>query len=205
MWTMKKSKIKILSLLLALILMTMTLGACGNETGGNETGGPDDVAEKVFMKKEKIEKEKEKTEEKISDQNLFEIAGNKFELIASNLMEDSDGDTDLVNTWKFTNNTKEATSAALNVYITFMQKDQDMDTPGSIFIKEGSTDQLSDYAFENVEPGQSRVFFTSYKLKDKESPVTIKISNIDGADESKIEVSIADMETVTVDALDLPQ
>ena len=155
---MKKPKIKILSLLLALILMTMTLGACGNETGDNETGGPDDVAEKVFMKKEKIEKEKEKTEEKISDQSLFEIAGNKFELIASNLMVDSDGDTDLVNTWKFINNTKEATSAALNVYITFMQKDQDMDTPGSIFIKEGSTDQLSDYAFENVEPGQSRVF-----------------------------------------------
>lgn len=202
---MKKSKIKILSLLLALILMTMTLGACGNETGDNETGGPDDVAEKVFMKKEKIEKEKEKTEEKISDQSLFEIAGNKFELIASNLMVDSDGDTDFVNTWKFTNNTKEATSAALNVYITFMQKYQELDTPGSIFIKEGSTDQLSDYAFENVEPGQSGVFFTSYKLKDKKSPVTIKISDIDGADESKIEVSIADMETVTVDALDLPQ
>lgn len=200
---MKKSKIKILSLLLALILMSMTLGACGNKTGGNETGGPDDVAEKEFMKKEKIEKEKENTEEKISDQRIFELAGNKFELLESNLMEDSDGDTDLVNTWKFTNNTKEATSAALNVYITFMQKDQVLDTPGSIFIKEGSTDQLAEYSFENVEPGQSKVFFTSYKLKDKESPVTIKISDIDGADESKIQVPLADMETVTLDALDL--
>ena len=195
---MKKSKIKILSLLLVLILMTMTLGACGNETGG-----PDDVAEKEYMKKEKIEKEKENTEEKISDQRIFELAGNKFELLESNLIEDSDGDTDLVNTWKFTNNTKEATSAALNVYITFVQKDQDLDTPGSIFIKEGSTDQLADYSFENVEPGQSKVFFTSYKIKDKESPVTIKISDIDGADENKIQVPIADMETVTLDALDL--
>lgn len=201
---MKKSKIKILSLLLALILMTMTLGACGNETGG-ETGGPDDVAEKEFMKKEKIEREKENREEKISDQRIFEVAGNKFELLESNLIEDSDGDTDLVNTWKFTNNTKEATSAALNVYITFMQKDQDMDTPGSIFIKEGSTDQLADCSFENVEPGQSKVFFTSYKLKDKESPVTIKISDIDGTDDSKIQVPLADMETVTVDALDVPE
>ena len=201
---MKKSKIKILSLLLALILMTMTLGACGNETGG-ETGGPDDVAEKEFMKKEKIEREKENREEKISDQRIFELAGNKFELLESNLIEDSDGDTDLVNTWKFTNNTKEATSAALNVYITFMQKDQDMDTPGSIFIKEGSIDQLADYSFENVEPGQSKVFFTSYKLKDKESPVTIKISDIDGSDESKIQVPLADMETVTVDGLDVPE
>lgn len=201
---MKKSKIKILSLLLALILMTMTLGACGNETGG-ETGGPDDVAEKEYMKKEKIEREKENREEKISDQRIFEVAGNKFELLESNLIEDSDGDTDLVNTWKFTNNTKEATSAALNVYITFMQKDQDMDTPGSIFIKEGSTDQLADYSFENVELGQSKVFFTSYKLKDKESPVTIKISDIDGSDESKIQVHLADMETVTVDGLDMPE
>lgn len=201
---MKKSKIKILSLLLALILMTMTLGACGNETGG-ETGGPDDVAEKEYMKKEKIEREKENREEKISDQRIFEVAGNKFELLESNLIEDSDGDTDLVNTWKFTNNTKEATSAALNVYITFMQKDQDMDTPGSIFIKEGSIDQLADYSFENVEPGQSKVFFTSYKLKDKESPVTIKISDIDGSDESKIQVPLADMETVTVDGLDVPE
>lgn len=201
---MKKSKIKILSLLLALILMTMTLGACGNETGG-ETGGPDDVAEKEYMKKEKIEREKENREEKISDQRIFEVAGNKFELLESNLIEDSDGDTDLVNTWKFTNNTKEATSAALNVYITFMQKDQDMDTPGSIFIKEGSTDQLADCSFENVEPGQSKVFFTSYKLKDKESPVTIKISDIDGSDESKIQVPLADMETVTVDGLDVPE
>lgn len=201
---MKKSKIKILSLLLALILMTMTLGACGNETGG-ETGGSDDVAEKVYMKKEKIEREKENREEKISDQRIFEVAGNKFELLESNLIEDSDGDTDLVNTWKFTNNTKEATSAALNVYITFMQKDQDMDTPGSIFIKEGSIDQLADYSFENVEPGQSKVFFTSYKLKDKESPVTIKISDIDGSDESKIQVPLADMETVTVDGLDVPE
>ena len=201
---MKKSKIKILSLLLALILMTMTLGACGNETGG-ETGGPDDVAEKEYMKKEKIEREKENREEKISDQRIFEVAGNKFELLESNLIEDSDGDTDLVNTWKFTNNTKEVTSAALNVYITFMQKDQDMDTPGSIFIKEGSTDQLADYSFENVEPGQSKVFFTSYKLKDKESPVTIKISDIDGTDDSKIQVPLADMETVTVDALDVPE
>lgn len=201
---MKKPKIKILSLLLALILMTMTLGACGNETGG-ETGGPDDVAEKVYMKKEKIEREKENREEKISDQRIFELAGNKFELLESNLIEDSDGDTDLVNTWKFTNNTKEATSAALNVYITFMQKDQDMDTPGSIFIKEGSIDQLADYSFENVEPGQSKVFFTSYKLKDKESPVTIKISDIDGSDESKIQVPLADMETVTVDGLDVPE
>ena len=201
---MKKSKIKILSLLLALILMTMTLGACGNETGG-ETGGPDDVAEKEFMKKEKIEREKENREEKISDQRIFELAGNKFELLESNLIEDSDGDTDLVNTWKFTNNTKEATSAALNVYITFMHKDQDMDTPGSIFIKEGSIDQLADYSFENVEPGQSKVFFTSYKLKDKESPVTIKISDIDGSDESKIQVPLADMETVTVDGLDVPE
>ena len=201
---MKKPKIKILSLLLALILMTMTLGACGNETGG-ETGGPDDVAEKVYMKKEKIEREKENREEKISDQRIFELAGNKFELLESNLIEDSDGDTDLVNTWKFTNNTKEATSAALNVYITFMQKDQDMDTPGSIFIKEGSIDQLADYSFENVEPGQSKVFFTSYKLKDKESPVTIKISDIDGTDDSKIQVPLADMETVTVDGLDVPE
>lgn len=201
---MKKSKIKILSLLLALILMTMTLGACGNETGG-ETGGSDDVAEKVYMKKEKIEREKENREEKISDQRIFEVAGNKFELLESNLIEDSDGDTDLVNTWKFTNNTKEATSAALNVYITFMQKDQDLDTPGSIFIKEGFTDQLADYSFENVEPGQSKVFFTSYKLKDKESPVTIKISDIDGTDESKIQVPLADMETATVDALDVPE
>lgn len=201
---MKKSKIKILSLLLALILMTMTLGACGNETGG-ETGGPDDVAEKEYMKKEKIEREKENREEKISDQRIFELAGNKFELLESNLIEDSDGDTDLVNTWKFTNNTKEATSAALNVYITFMQKDQDMDTPGSIFIKEGSTDQLVDYSFENVEPGQSKVFFTSYKLKDKESPVTIKISDIDGTDDSKIQVPLLDMETVTVDGLDVPE
>lgn len=195
---MKKAKIKILSLLLALILMSMALGACGKKTGG-----PDDVAEKEFMKKEKIEKEKENTEEKISDQRIFELAGNKFELLESNLIEDSDGDTDLVNTWKFTNNTKKATSAALNVYITFMQKDQDLDTPGSIFIKEGSTDQLADYSFENVEPGQSKVFFTSYKLKDKESPVTIKISDIDGADESKIQVPLADMETVTLDGLDL--
>lgn len=201
---MKKSKIKILSLLLALILMTMTLGACGNETGG-ETGEPDDVAEKEYMKKEKIEREKENREEKISDQRIFEVAGNKFELLESNLIEDSDGDTDLVNTWKFTNNTKEATSAALNVYITFMQKDQDMDTPGSIFIKEGSTNQLADYSFENVELGQSKVFFTSYKLKDKESPVTIKISDIDGSDESKIQVHLADMETVTVDGLDVPE
>lgn len=201
---MKKSKIKILSLPLALILMTMTLGACGNETGG-ETGGPDDVAEKVYMKEEKIKREKENREEKISDQRIFEVAGNKFELLESNLIEDSDGDTDLVNTWKFTNNTKEATSAALNVYITFMQKDQDMDTPGSIFIKEGSIDQLADYSFENVEPGQSKVFFTSYKLKDKESPVTIKISDIDGSDESKIQVPLADMETVTVDGLDVPE
>ena len=201
---MKKSKIKILSLLLALILMTMTLGACGNETGG-ETGGPDDVAEKVYMKEEKIKREKENREEKISDQRIFELAGNKFELLESNLIEDSDGDTDLVNTWKFTNNTKEATSAALNVYITFMQKDQDLDTPGSIFIKEGSTDQLADYSFENVEQGQNKVFFTSYKLKDKESPVTIKISDIDGTDDSKIQVSLADMETVTVDALDVPE
>lgn len=201
---MKKSKIKILSLLLALILIAMTLGACGNETGG-ETGGPDDVAEKEYMKKEKIEREKENREEKISDQRIFEVAGNKFELLESNLIEDSDGDTDLVNTWKFTNNTKEATSAALNVYITFMQKDQDMDTPGSIFIKEGSTDQLADCSFENVEPGQSKVFFTSYKLKDKESPVTIKISDIDGTDDSKIQVPLADMETVTVDALDVPE
>ena len=201
---MKKSKIKILSLLLALILMTMTLGACGNETGG-ETGGSDDVAEKVYMKEEKIKREKENREEKISDQRIFEVAGNKFELLESNLIEDSDGDTDLVNTWKFTNNTKEATSAALNVYITFMQKDQDMDTPGSIFIKEGSIDQLADYSFENVEPGQSKVFFTSYKLKDKESPVTIKISDIDGSDESKIQVPLADMETVTVDGLDVPE
>lgn len=201
---MKKPKIKILSLLLALILMTMTLGACGNETGG-ETGGPDDVAEKVYMKEEKIKREKENREEKISDQRIFEVAGNKFELLESNLIEDSDGDTDLVNTWKFTNNTKEATSAALNVYITFMQKDQDMDTPGSIFIKEGSIDQLADYSFENVEPGQSKVFFTSYKLKDKESPVTIKISDIDGSDESKIQVPLADMETVTVDGLDVPE
>lgn len=201
---MKKSKIKILSLLLALILIAMTLGACGNETGG-ETGGPDDVAEKEYMKEEKIKREKENREEKISDQRIFELAGNKFELLESNLIEDSDGDTDLVNTWKFTNNTKEARSAALNVYITFMQKDQDMDTPGSIFIKEGSTDQLADYSFENVKPGQSKVFFTSYKLKDKESPVTIKISDIDGSDESKIQVPLSDMETVTVDALDVPE
>ncbi len=161
--------------------------------------------EEAAKEEVKTEEASEKEEEITSDQSLFEIAGNKFELLKSNLMEDSDGDADLVNTWKFTNNTKEATSAALNVYITFMQKYQELDTPGSIFIKEGSTDQLSDYAFENVEPGQSGVFFTSYKLKDKESPVTIKISDIDGADESKIEVSIADMETVTVDALDLPQ
>lgn len=86
-----------------------------------------------------------------------------------------------------------------------MQKDQDMDTPGSIFIKEGSADQLADYSFENVEPGQSKVFFTSYKLKDKESPVTIKISDIDGTDDSKIQVPLADMETVTVDGLDVPE
>lgn len=193
---MKKSKIKIISLFLAVILMSISLGACAKKNAGTEEAAKEEV---------KTEEASEKEEEITSDQSLFEIAGNKFELLKSNLMEDSDGDADIVNTWKFTNNTKEATSAALNVYITFMQKYQELDTPGSIFIKEGSTDQLSDYAFENVEPGQSGVFFTSYKLKDKESPVTIKISDIDGADESKIEVSIADMETVTVDALDLPQ
>ncbi|WP_138159426.1 DUF5067 domain-containing protein [Peptoniphilus catoniae] len=195
---MENSKTKIISLLLVLVLISTTLVACSKK--GSSTEEASNNQETKTEVSENTEKEKESQEG-----TVFDIAGNQFELVASDLMEDCDGDINIVNTWKFTNNTQDATSPALNVYMLLTQKGEELDTPGSIFIKEGSTDQLSDYGFENVEPGESGMFFTSYKLKDKESPVKIQISDIDGTDAIEVELNIAEMETVTVDSLQLPE
>lgn len=171
--------LKVLALIMVIMFIVPTLASCGKE-------------------------EKEKKESSKKQENVFKIDGNKLELVASDLVNDFDGDTDLVTTWKFTNNTDEATSPTFQVYYKFKQGDKELKDVGTIFLNEDSYDTLSDYEVKDIEPGKTGTFFLSYKLKDKTTPIKVELTDLFEKDVYNVKIPIAEKKIVTVDDLQLP-
>lgn len=171
--------LKVLALIMVIMFIVPTLASCGKE-------------------------EKEKKESSKKQENVFKIDGNKLELVASDLITDFDGDTDLVTTWKFTNNKDEAKSPTFEVYYKFKQGDKELTDVGTIFIDEDSYDTLSDYEVKDIEPGKTGTFFLSFKLKDKTTPIKVRLTDLFEKDVYNVKIPIADKKTSTVDDLQLP-
>lgn len=183
----KQGKLHSATIALALLLAFSIplLFGCGKNEGGDKGG-------------------KENASTASDDSNVFKIGKNVFELVDSQLMVDYDGDTDIVMTLKFTNNSDKKQSSLFLIYYEFWQGEEQVDEPGTIFLSKDSPDSLTDYEFESVAPGETGTFFLCYKLKDLKTPLTVKFSGLTDADEYTFEIPIEGLATVTVDDLDLP-
>lgn len=136
----------------------------------------------------------------------YTLDGNVFELASYCLIKDIAGDTNLVMTWKFTNNEKEALTSLFLFFYHFKQGEEELVDSGSI--KYGGKDDfttLSDFEFKKVEPGKTGTFFLCYKLKDKKMPVKAVISGLTENDRFEFDMPIEGLEPVTVDVLDIPK
>lgn len=196
-----------LAMLLTLALCLPLFAACSKgKTDETDVTKRSQVAES--KKEEASSKEaSEKASEKAASQEekrVYTIGDDIFELTACNIVEDSDGDKDIVTTWKFTNNSEDEKSTTFVIYYEFWQGDKQVYEPGTIFLSKDSLDSLTDYEMEPVKPGETGTFFLCYKLVDEKTPVTIKLSGMLSDEKYTIDVPIEGMKVVTVDDLDVP-
>ena len=136
----------------------------------------------------------------------YNLEGNDFELVSYCLMEDYDGDTDIVMTWKFTNNEEEAKTPLFLIFYDFKQGEEALVDSGTIMYdgKDGMK-TLTEFEFNTVEPGKTGTFFLCYKLKDEKTPVKAIISGLTDKDRFEFEMPIEGLKPVTVDALEIPE
>nr|WP_072514487.1 DUF5067 domain-containing protein [Ndongobacter massiliensis] len=215
----KQGKLRNMTIALALLLALSLplLSGCGkndgDDKGGKEAPPPASESAEAADSKESGSSEKASSSEKkdapssekaTTDNNIFKIGKHVFELADSKLMVDYDGDTDIVTTWKFTNNSDEEQSSLFLIYYEFWQGNEEVDEPGTIFLSEDSYDSLTDYEFESVAPGETGTFFLCYKLKDLKTPLRVYFSGIVDTDEYTFEIPIEGLAMVSVDDLDLP-
>lgn len=199
-----------LAMLLVFALFLPLLAGCGGEKKGGKDSGSAAPTENTDSSApaetgEKEVKANEGGAKVMALNDKYTLDGNDFELASYCLMEDSDGDTDIVMTWKFTNNEKEAKTSLFLFFYDFYQGKEQVNEPGTIFLSKDSTKSLTEYEFNEVEPGETGTFFLCYKLKDKKTPVKAVISGLSDKDKFEFEMPIEGLEPVTVDALDIPE
>ena len=209
----KQGKLRNMTITLAILLALSLplLSGCGkndgDDKGGKEAPPPASESAEAAESKEAGSSEKKdapSNEKATTDNNIFMIGKHVFELADSKLMVDYDGDTDIVTTWKFTNNSDEEQSSLFLIFYEFWQGDEEVDEPGTIFLSEDSYDSLTDYEWEEVAPGETGTFFLCYKLKDLKTPLKVNFSGIVDSDEYTFEIPIEGLAMVSVDDLDLP-
>lgn len=206
----RKMMRSMLAMLLVFALFLPLLAGCGGaKKGGKDSGSAaptentDSSAPAETGKKEV--KANEGGAKVMALNDKYTLDGNDFELASYCLMEDYDGDTNIVMTWKFTNNEKEAKTSLFLFFYDFYQGKEQVNEPGTIFLSKDSTKSLTEYEFNEVEPGKTGTFFLCYKLKDKKTPVKAVISGLSDKDKFEFEMPIEGLEPVTVDALDIPK
>lgn len=197
-----------LAILLTLALCLPLFAACSKDKSGESDTAKarqtTESKEEVVANKETSENASAKTKGQ-EEKRVYTIGDDIFELSACNIVEDSDGDKNIVTTWRFTNNSDDEKSTVFVIYYEFWQGDKQVYEPGTIFLSKDSLDALSDYELEPVKPGETGTFFLCYKLVDETTPVTIKLSGMLSDEKYTIEVPIEGMKVVAVDDLDVPE
>ena len=221
---MKKNRKMIkstLAMLLVFALFLPLLVGCGEGKEGKEDSGSttapteNTASDKTAESGEKEGKEGKEGKEEKSDvggakvvavNKTYNLEGNDFELVSYCLMEDYDGDTDIVMTWKFTNNEDEAQTSLFLFFYDFMQGEDLVDDPGNIMYegKDGMK-TLTEFEFNTVDPGKTGTFFLCYKIKDEKKPVKAIISGLTDKDRFEFEMPIEGLKPVTVDDIDIPE
>lgn len=221
---MKKNRKMIKSTLAMMLVFALFLpllvGCGGDKKGGKDsesTAAPTENTasdEKTGTGEKEGKEGKEGKEEKdnaggakvVAVNKKYTLEGNDFELVSYCLMEDYDGDTDIVMTWNFTNNEDEAQTSLFLFFYDFMQGEDPVDDPGNIMYegKDGMK-TLTEFEFNTVDPGKTGTFFLCYKIKDEKKPVKAIISGLTDKDRFEFEMPIEGLKPVTVDALDIPE
>lgn len=207
----RKMMKSMLAMLLVFALFLPLLAGCGGaKKGGKDSGSTAAPTENTDSSAPaetggKEVKANEGGAKVMALNDKYTLDGNDFELASYCLMEDYDGDTNIVMTWKFTNNEKEAKTSLFLFFYDFYQGKEQVNEPGTIFLSKDSTKSLTEYEFNEVEPGKTGTFFLCYKLKDKKTPVKAVISGLSDKDKFEFEMPIEGLEPVTVDALDIPK
>lgn len=207
----RKMMKSMLAMLLVFALFLPLLAGCGGaKKGGKDSGSTAAPTENTDSSAPaetggKEVKANEGGAKVMALNDKYTLDGNDFELASYCLMEDSDGDTDIVMTWNFTNNEKEAQTSIFLFFYDFMQGDDPVDDAGNIIYDGKGGRTLTEFEFNPVEPGKTGTFFLCYKLKDKKTPVKAVISGLSDKDKFEFEMPIEGLEPVTVDALDIPK
>ena len=207
-----------LAMLLIFALFLPLLAGCGEGKKGKEDSGSTAAPTESNASDTQAESwDKEGQEGKegkgdvggakvIAVNDKYNLEGNDFELASYCLMEDYDGDTDIVMTWKFTNNEEEAKTSLFLFFYDFKQGEEALVDPGNIMYdgKDGMK-TLTEFEFNTVEPGKTGTFFLCYKLKDEKTPVKAIISGLTDKDRFEFEMPIEGLKPVTVDDIDIPE
>lgn len=215
---MKKNQKTIKSTLVMLFIFALflpLLAGCGEGKKGKEDSGSSATPTESNASDMQAESGDKEGQEKKSDvggakviavNDKYNLEGNDFELASYCLMEDYDGDTNIVMTWKFTNNEEEAKTSLFLFFYDFKQGEEALADPGNIMYdgKDGMK-TLTEFEFNTVEPGKTGTFFLCYKLKDEKTPVKAIISGLTDKDRFEFEMPIEGLKPVTVDDIEIPE
>lgn len=203
-----------LAMLLIFALFLPLLAGCGEEKKGKEDSGSTAAPTESTASDTQAESTDKEGKQNKGDvggakvmavNDKYNLEGNDFELASYCLMEDSDGDTDIVMTWNFTNNEKEAQTSIFLFFYEFMQGDDPVDDAGNIIYDGKGGRTLTEFEFNPVEPGETGTFFLCYKLKDEKTPVKAIISGLTDKDRFEFEMPIEGLKPVTVDDIEIPE
>ena len=114
---------------------------------------------------------------KPSDPNRFVIGD--FELLykGSEIMLDSDGESSIVMTLDFTNNSKNTTDYIWNIFNTATQNGTEL-LGAIIYLSEDSYETVTDSQLTEVAPGETTEVRLAYTLIDTEHPVEMTFSDL---------------------------
>lgn len=211
----RKTIKSILAMLLVFALFLPLLAGCGEGKKGKEDSGSTAAPTESTSSDTQAESGGKEGKEGKGDvggakvvavNKKYTLEGNDFELVSYCLMEDYDGDTDIVMTWNFTNNEDEAQTSLFLFFYDFMQGEDPVDDPGNVMYegKDGMK-TLTEFEFNTVEPGKTGTFFLCYKLKDEKTPVKAIISGLTDKDRFEFEMPIEGLKPVTVDDIEIPE
>ena len=165
---MKQTKTKLLCLLLA-ALMLLSLTACGKDK-----------------------------EDKNEDSDVIKLGDYTLVYKGACIMEDVDGNDELVLTLDFTNKSKEAAEYLWSVSESAKQDGEELETATVIFDYD-TYESAVDSQMVEVEPGETVEVRTSFVLRDATSKVEVTFSEVFGKKNGTITIKPSKLERVSAD------
>lgn len=111
--------------------------------------------------------------------NKVTLGDYNLEIKGTEISKDSDGDTAVVISYNFTNNSDKAASFLWSISEKMKQGNKELESC-TVFLSKDSLKTMLDSATAEIKPGETKEVKSSYKLKDKTTPISAEYSLLFG-------------------------